>query len=105
MENNTKKGLDGTGLELPVNRHANLKNASSDQSHLQILHDIKSSNTPVNVHTSPPKFYALLWHCFSPSKPFLFLSFHFNFSYVCRQLSATVPHGMFRAELTLFLCG
>ncbi|KAJ6362602.1 hypothetical protein OIU78_002911 [Salix suchowensis] len=46
MENNTKKGLDGTGLELPVNRHANLKSASSDQSHLQILHDIKSSNTP-----------------------------------------------------------
>jgi hypothetical protein len=47
MEDNTKKGLDGTGLELPVNLHGNLKSASSDQSHLQILHDIKSSNTPV----------------------------------------------------------
>ncbi|KAJ6331261.1 hypothetical protein OIU76_009770 [Salix suchowensis] len=50
MENNTKKGLDGTGLELPVNRHANLKSASSDQSHLQILHDIKSSNTPAVIN-------------------------------------------------------
>ncbi|KAF9680239.1 hypothetical protein SADUNF_Sadunf06G0100700 [Salix dunnii] len=49
MEDNTKKGLDGTGLELPVNRHANLKSASSDQSHLQILHDIKSSNTPAVI--------------------------------------------------------
>nr|AFH68078.1 thioredoxin-like protein 1 [Populus tremula x Populus tremuloides] len=49
MEDNTKKGLDGTGLELPVNLHGNLKSASSDQSHLRILHDIKSSNTPQAV--------------------------------------------------------
>ncbi|XP_011018768.1 PREDICTED: thioredoxin-like 3-3 isoform X1 [Populus euphratica] len=52
MEDNTKKGLDGTGLELPVNLHGNLKSASSDQSHLQILHDIKSSNTPVIASSS-----------------------------------------------------
>jgi hypothetical protein len=57
MEDNTKKGLDGTGLELPVNLHGNLKSASSDQSHLQILHDIKSSNTPVISSSSLALFF------------------------------------------------
>jgi hypothetical protein len=58
MEDNTRKGLDGTGLELPANLYGNLKSASSDQSHLQILHDIKSSNTPVISSSSLALFFA-----------------------------------------------
>jgi len=48
-EDNTKKGLDGTGLDLPLNRHGNLKSASSDQSLKEILLQIKSSKTPVST--------------------------------------------------------
>lgn len=46
-EDSAKKGLDGTGLDLPLNRHGNLKSASSDQSLKDILLQIKSSKTPV----------------------------------------------------------
>lgn len=56
-EDNTKKGLEGTGLELPVNRHGNLKSASTDQNLTDILHHIKSSKTPV---THPPCLFPLL---------------------------------------------
>uniref|UniRef100_A0A2N9F1U1 Uncharacterized protein n=2 Tax=Fagus sylvatica TaxID=28930 RepID=A0A2N9F1U1_FAGSY len=45
-EDSTQKGLHGTGLELPVNRHGNLKSASSDQNLKHILLQIKSSKTP-----------------------------------------------------------
>lgn len=45
---NPRKGLEGTGLELPVNNHGNLKSASSDQNLQDILYHIKSSKTPVN---------------------------------------------------------
>ena len=42
-----KKGLEGTGLELPISRHKNLKSASSDDDLSDILLNIKSSKTPV----------------------------------------------------------
>ena len=48
-EDSTKKGLDGTSLDLPLNRHGNLKSASSDQSLKEILLQIKSSKTPVRT--------------------------------------------------------
>ena len=48
-EDSTKKGLDGTCLDLPLNRHRNLKSASSDQSLKEILLQIKSSKTPVST--------------------------------------------------------
>lgn len=47
MENASEKGLEGTGLELPKNRHGNLKSASTDQNLLEILRDIKVSKSPV----------------------------------------------------------
>jgi hypothetical protein len=49
-EDSTKKGLGGTGLDLPLNRHGNLKSASGDQSLTNILLEIKSSKTPVSTH-------------------------------------------------------
>ena len=48
-EDSAKKGLDGTGLDLPLNRHGNLKSACSDQSLKEILLQIKSSKTPVST--------------------------------------------------------
>ncbi|KDP29169.1 hypothetical protein JCGZ_16558 [Jatropha curcas] len=50
MEESSKKGLEGTGLELPVNRHGNLKSASSDQNLLEILSDIKASKTTAVIN-------------------------------------------------------
>ena len=50
-EDSAQKGLNGTGLELPVNRHGNLKSASSDQNLKDILLQIKSSKTPVSLTT------------------------------------------------------
>ncbi|KAF9596424.1 hypothetical protein IFM89_010688 [Coptis chinensis] len=44
------KGLEGTGLILPVNRHANLKSASSDQKFLEIMESIKSCKTPAVIN-------------------------------------------------------
>lgn len=59
----SKKGLEGTGLDLPSNKHGNLKSASSDENLRDILLHIKSSKTPVSKH------------------PFLLFSFLFlNFS-------------------------
>ncbi|XP_065856748.1 thioredoxin-like 3-3 [Euphorbia lathyris] len=45
MEDNPKKGL-----ELPSNRHGNLKSASSDQNFLEILHNIKASKSPTVIN-------------------------------------------------------
>ncbi|KAF5737523.1 hypothetical protein HS088_TW13G00408 [Tripterygium wilfordii] len=45
-----KKGLAGTGLELPANRHGNLKSASSDQNHTEILQHVKSSKAPAVIN-------------------------------------------------------
>ncbi|XP_024022988.1 thioredoxin-like 3-3 isoform X2 [Morus notabilis] len=42
-----KTGLEGTGLDLPPNRHGNLKSASSDQNFKEILMEIKTSKTAV----------------------------------------------------------
>ncbi|XP_021892716.1 thioredoxin-like 3-3 isoform X3 [Carica papaya] len=47
---NPRKGLEGTGLELPVNNHGNLKSASSDQNLQDILYHIKSSKTPAIIN-------------------------------------------------------
>jgi len=50
-EGNTKKGLEGTGIALPINRRSNLKSASSDDDFTQIITNIKSSKTPVSNHS------------------------------------------------------
>ncbi|KAK9124158.1 hypothetical protein Sjap_013760 [Stephania japonica] len=50
MEREAKKGLEGTGLDLPVNRHGNLISASSDQNLTQIMHNIKSSRAPAVIN-------------------------------------------------------
>ncbi|XP_062167422.1 thioredoxin-like 3-3 [Alnus glutinosa] len=49
-EDSPKKGLGGTGLDLPLNHHGNLKSASSDQSLGNILLEIKSSKTPAVIN-------------------------------------------------------
>ncbi|KAK3226594.1 hypothetical protein Dsin_006456 [Dipteronia sinensis] len=54
-EENKKKGLEGTGLNLPLNRHGNLKSASTDDNLQDILLQIKSSKSPVSV-TNPLSF-------------------------------------------------
>ncbi|TKY62122.1 Thioredoxin 3-3 [Spatholobus suberectus] len=46
------KGLEGTAIDLPINRRANLKSATSDDDFTNILAHIKSSKTPVSNHTS-----------------------------------------------------
>lgn len=46
-EANDIKGLEGTGLYLPMNHHGNLKSAPSDQILKDLLLEIKSSKTPV----------------------------------------------------------
>lgn len=53
-----KRGLEGTGLSLPPNRHGNLSSASGDTHLKQILHDIGFSKTPVtplSLSLSPSK--------------------------------------------------
>ncbi|XP_058738111.1 thioredoxin-like 3-3 [Vicia villosa] len=49
-EDKSNKGLEGTGLVLPINRHSNLKSASSDDDFTQILTNIKSSKTPAVIN-------------------------------------------------------
>ncbi|KAI8028800.1 S-adenosylmethionine synthase 3 [Camellia lanceoleosa] len=49
-EEKGKKGLDGTGLNLLVNRHGNLRSASSDENLKDIFHQIRTSKTPVLVN-------------------------------------------------------
>lgn len=66
-----KKGLEGTGIDLPVNRHGNLKSASSDQNLNDILLHIKSSKTPVSL--IPSHSLPLLFTLFSLFFPFMFL--------------------------------
>ncbi|XVF76384.1 hypothetical protein PTKIN_Ptkin13bG0262300 [Pterospermum kingtungense] len=46
----SKKGLEGTGLDLPTNKHGNLKSASSDDNLRDILLHIKSSKTPTVIN-------------------------------------------------------
>lgn len=43
-----KKGLEGTALDIPINRYANLKSATSDDDFTNVLAHIKSSKTPVS---------------------------------------------------------
>ncbi|PON49047.1 Thioredoxin [Parasponia andersonii] len=45
-----KRGLEGTGLELPINRYGNLKSASTDQNLTQILTEIKISKAPAVIN-------------------------------------------------------
>jgi hypothetical protein len=64
-EDNSKKGLEGTGFVLPINRHSNLKSASSDNDFTQILTHIKSSKTPVsNNQTNHSPMVSLLLFLF-----------------------------------------
>ncbi|KAL7265041.1 hypothetical protein ACSBR1_002903 [Camellia fascicularis] len=49
-EEKGKKGLDGTGLNLPVNRHGNLRSASSDENLKDIFHQIRTSKTPAVIN-------------------------------------------------------
>ncbi|KAK9158595.1 hypothetical protein Scep_005169 [Stephania cephalantha] len=49
-EEKGKKGLEGTGLDLPVNRHGNLISAWNDQNLTEILHKIKSSRAPAVIN-------------------------------------------------------
>ena len=48
-DDKAKTGLEGTTLQLPINRHANLKSASSDDDFRDLLLHIKSSKTPVST--------------------------------------------------------
>ncbi|XP_061345797.1 thioredoxin-like 3-3 isoform X1 [Gastrolobium bilobum] len=49
-DDKAKKGLEGTAIDLPINRHANLKSASSDDDFTHILAHIKSSKTPAVIN-------------------------------------------------------
>lgn len=42
--------LEGTGLNLAVNRHGNLTSASNDQDLTNVLHQIKSSKSPAVIN-------------------------------------------------------
>ncbi|KAI3917142.1 hypothetical protein MKX01_003591 [Papaver californicum] len=44
------KGLEGTGLILPLNRHGNLNSASSDQNLTEIIQNIRSSKAPAVIN-------------------------------------------------------
>ncbi|KAM1249700.1 hypothetical protein ACFX15_031760 [Malus domestica] len=46
----SKKGLEGTGLDLPENRHDNLNSASSDQNLKDLVLQIKSSKSPAVIN-------------------------------------------------------
>lgn len=82
-EDNSKKGLEGTGLALPINRHANLISASSDDDFTDILAGIKSSKTPVSIPNS--------YHQKKKEhhRPFYFLGFHFK-----TQQQKPSPHNL-----------
>ncbi|KAH7853290.1 hypothetical protein Vadar_000947 [Vaccinium darrowii] len=49
-EKREKKGLEGTGLNLPSNRHGNLISASSDDNLKDIFHQIRTSKTPAVIN-------------------------------------------------------
>jgi len=46
-----KKGLEGSALDLPINRYANFKSATSDDDFTDVLAHIKSSKLPVSKTT------------------------------------------------------
>ncbi|XP_008369551.1 thioredoxin-like 3-3 [Malus domestica] len=46
----SKKGLEGTGLDLPENRHDNLNSASSDQNLKDLVLQIKSCKSPAVIN-------------------------------------------------------
>lgn len=101
----TKKGLAGTGLELPENRHGNLKSASSDQNLKDLLLQIKSCKSPVSTQiTNNPHFSFLfcapIFLCkLQPIKPlsgFLFVSMVvivLGFVYLFNSLQAVINYG------------
>lgn len=47
-----KKGLEGTGLTLPVNIHGNLKSAHDDNELKDLLNQLKIRKTPVGTFHS-----------------------------------------------------
>lgn len=50
MEEKTDKGLEGTGMILPLNNRENFKSAFSDQNYLDYLQTIKSSKVPAVIN-------------------------------------------------------
>ena len=52
--------LEGTGLNLAVNRHGNLTSASNDQDLTNVLHQIKSSKSPVSRFLLSSLFFLFL---------------------------------------------
>lgn len=74
-EDKSNKGLEGTGLVLPINRHSNLKSASSDDDFTQILTNIKSSKTPVTNHCYP--LYFLGFHFTVVENVYLIVLLHY----------------------------
>lgn len=79
-EANAKTGLEGTGLDLPPNRHGNLKSASSDQNFKDILIEIKTSKTPVSFHNRQHCLQICLnftWFHSNSRRKLLTLSTHF----------------------------
>ncbi|XAR69144.1 Monodehydroascorbate reductase (NADH) [Bertholletia excelsa] len=49
-EDRGKKGLEGSGLNLPLNRHGNLISASSDDNLRDIFHHIRTFKTPAVIN-------------------------------------------------------
>ncbi|KAK5836421.1 hypothetical protein F383_34441 [Gossypium arboreum] len=49
-DSSKKKGLEGTGLDLPPNKRGNLKSASSDENLKHILLRVKTSKTPTVIN-------------------------------------------------------
>ncbi|KAL6987354.1 hypothetical protein U1Q18_013103 [Sarracenia purpurea var. burkii] len=49
-EDKGSKGLEGTGLNLPLNRHGNLIRASGDENLKEISHNIRTSKTPTLIN-------------------------------------------------------
>ncbi|KAI4349104.1 hypothetical protein L6164_009741 [Bauhinia variegata] len=50
QDDKAKRGLEGTGLNFPINRHGNLKSASRDDDLRDILLQIKSFKFPAVIN-------------------------------------------------------
>ncbi|KAK2984677.1 hypothetical protein RJ640_006660 [Escallonia rubra] len=50
MEDQSKKGIEGTSLDLASNRHGNLVSASSDENLKDIFHQIRTSKKPAVIN-------------------------------------------------------
>ncbi|KAK3011064.1 hypothetical protein RJ639_010739 [Escallonia herrerae] len=50
MEGQSKKGIEGTTLDLASNRHGNLVSASNDENLKDIFHQIRTSKKPAVIN-------------------------------------------------------